>query len=475
MTSTPSEAIQKHLDKGGERYLDSINDTRAESTIAMMDRLSPLLQYVSDGDTVVSIGVGSGEELCGVYELFGDAVKIVGVDISPLAIQKAQTRVKRNHFSTEFVETDATTLPFADESISAIILSSTLHEVYSYHSDGIDAVQKVLTEVSRVLKPDGIVFIRDFAISDTNDQVTVHVRTPIAMKFYEYFSATFKKYSNWDNALDGKKVNGEYLPPLGHGTVHMPQGKAAELLMHFRSFWSDFQSGIMSLNDPNWKEIDEEYILARDDSHLTPNEFRAFVESALGGRFTKMLDKMRYRNQTNAFLNKHFVVECKKDGITVDCIPELSRKLECVYQKDARIKRQNSAAVIFNADGKFLMCKRSMKKKIAPGAWHLPGGRIESDENPIETITKELNEELLLKARTVIPTKVTSTYPAHDGLHQTHFFYVEVENQPTIANEENDSFEFISLSELSNYLESHLIDDNVAAIKAAAYLGGINL
>ncbi|MEN9390048.1 MAG: hypothetical protein RLZZ283_148, partial [Candidatus Parcubacteria bacterium] len=52
------------------------------------------------------------------------------------------------------------------------------------------------------------------------------------------------------------------------------------------------------------------------------------------------------------------------------------------------------AAVIRDESGRVLLCKRSMNKKVAPGAWHMPGGGIDDGESMEQAIVRELYEEL---------------------------------------------------------------------------------
>ncbi|MEA2056473.1 MAG: NUDIX hydrolase [Patescibacteria group bacterium] len=45
-------------------------------------------------------------------------------------------------------------------------------------------------------------------------------------------------------------------------------------------------------------------------------------------------------------------------------------------------------------DNKLLLLKKSERGYISSEFWDLPGGRIDGDENPLETLKRELNEEL---------------------------------------------------------------------------------
>lgn len=52
-----------------------------------------------------------------------------------------------------------------------------------------------------------------------------------------------------------------------------------------------------------------------------------------------------------------------------------------------------AAGILFVADGRVLLLKRSADAKDAPSTWGLPGGHIEGDENPAAAAIRETREE----------------------------------------------------------------------------------
>lgn len=89
---------------------------------------------------------------------------------------------------------------------------------------------------------------------------------------------------------------------------------------------------------------------------------------------------------------------------------------------------QVAVAIIQKPDGQFLMASRPAGKGWA-GWWEFPGGKIEAGENPIQGLSRELQEEL-----GITPTKTQAwlmrgfDYPAtHDSVAKTvqlHFYFV---------------------------------------------------
>src|SRR3989338_4019691 len=48
-------------------------------------------------------------------------------------------------------------------------------------------------------------------------------------------------------------------------------------------------------------------------------------------------------------------------------------------------------------DGKLLLLKRPKHKKMFPGQWEIPGGKLNERENPEQAVKRELLEELDLE------------------------------------------------------------------------------
>lgn len=128
-----------------------------------------------------------------------------------------------------------------------------------------------------------------------------------------------------------------------------------------------------------------------------------------------------------------------------------------------KISRHNVAAVIFDSSGKVLLCKRSLKKKIAPGNWHMPGGRIDEGETLFEAIKRELREELSIDVTSIRETPVVHTYGIGDELHQTQYVNAVIQGS-IVLNDENDAYIFVEPADVGRYLPADRVEIILRAI-----------
>ncbi len=78
-------------------------------------------------------------------------------------------------------------------------------------------------------------------------------------------------------------------------------------------------------------------------------------------------------------------------------------------------------AFIINDAGEFLLMKRGQNVGTEPGAWALPGGKVNFGETMKETVVRELQEELS------VVVEITKQLPSYD-------YIVSEENQHWLTN-----------------------------------------
>ena len=108
---------------------------------------------IKPGFHVLDYGCGPGSYVIPLAELVGKSGKIYALDIHPLAIQSVQSIASKKQLTNvETICSDCKTgLP--DNSVDAVLLYDTLQEL--------SAPDRVLEELHRILKPDGILSFSD--------------------------------------------------------------------------------------------------------------------------------------------------------------------------------------------------------------------------------------------------------------------------------------------------------------------------
>lgn len=98
---------------------------------------------------ILEVGCGTGRTSC---YLAAQGHDVVGIDIRPDMIEKATTRAEQENLTLRFLEGDAISLPFPDESFDVILVES----VSIFTDTG-----KALSEYYRALRSGGQLFDRE--------------------------------------------------------------------------------------------------------------------------------------------------------------------------------------------------------------------------------------------------------------------------------------------------------------------------
>lgn len=98
---------------------------------------------------VLDLCCGSGQATEVLVQHFQD---VTGLDASPLSLKRA----KHNVPEAKYVEAFAEAMPLGDREFDLVLTSTAMHEMES------NQLQQILSEVHRVLKPNGCFMIVDF-------------------------------------------------------------------------------------------------------------------------------------------------------------------------------------------------------------------------------------------------------------------------------------------------------------------------
>lgn len=109
---------------------------------------------ISEGDTVLDLGSGAGNDCFVARELVGASGKVIGVDMTDVMIDKARENAKKLNFNNvEFRKGDIENLPIGGNGIDTVISNCVLNLVPDK--------KQAFDETYRVLKPGG-----HFSVSD---------------------------------------------------------------------------------------------------------------------------------------------------------------------------------------------------------------------------------------------------------------------------------------------------------------------
>jgi arsenite methyltransferase len=109
---------------------------------------------MKEGDTVIDLGSGAGNDCFIARKVVGETGKVIGIDFTPAMISKARENAEKLKFrNVEFRQGDIEDLPVTSNMADVIVSNCVLNLVPNKH--------KVFSEVYRALKPKG-----HFSISD---------------------------------------------------------------------------------------------------------------------------------------------------------------------------------------------------------------------------------------------------------------------------------------------------------------------
>lgn len=105
---------------------------------------------------------------------------------------------------------------------------------------------------------------------------------------------------------------------------------------------------------------------------------------------------------------------------------------------------------LFN-NGKMLVVKRNSDKKIQPGNWEIPGGKIEVGEQPADALKREFKEE------TGLTVEVDKMFDAWSS-NETDRFYIEIDyfvkceniNKVVLSPNEHNEWKWLEKGEKIN-------------------------
>lgn len=113
---------------------------------------------IKQGNTVLDLGSGAGNDCFIARAEVGETGKIIGIDFSPQMIEKARKNAtKRGYTNIEFIEGDIENMPLPDNSIDVVVSNCVLNLL--------PEKDKIFKEIYRVLRKSGHFCISDVVLN----------------------------------------------------------------------------------------------------------------------------------------------------------------------------------------------------------------------------------------------------------------------------------------------------------------------
>ena len=130
---------------------------KTRDILANLDKVVEEIE-IQPGNVVLDYGCGLGSFSIPTAKIVGEKGKIYALDIHPLALKRTKKKAQKKGLNNiEFIHTDCDT-GLKDESVDVVLFYDMLKSLLT--------PQKQLEEIHRILKPEGILCVKDTHYDD---------------------------------------------------------------------------------------------------------------------------------------------------------------------------------------------------------------------------------------------------------------------------------------------------------------------
>jgi SAM-dependent methyltransferase len=146
-TETSGPATERYSQRDNRAFSDTMALRNASSEVSFF------LAYLRPGMAVLDVGCGPGSITLGLAAVVAPA-EVVGVDLEPAQVEQARARAaERSVANARFEVANVYDLPFPNGAFDAVLIHTVLI--------GLREPVRALRELRRVLRPGGVVGVRD--------------------------------------------------------------------------------------------------------------------------------------------------------------------------------------------------------------------------------------------------------------------------------------------------------------------------
>lgn len=109
-----------------------------------------------------------------------------------------------------------------------------------------------------------------------------------------------------------------------------------------------------------------------------------------------------------------------------------------------------AACALVDNDGRVLLAQRPEGKQMA-GLWEFPGGKVEADETPEETLIRELQEELGISTKAECLAPLTFASYSYDNFHLLMPLYICRRYEGIVRGLEGQALKWVRPRDMRNY------------------------